>query len=402
MRLLLTACILVWNIVVSQLAKAGDPVMETTKHIQISLIQGKTAILPCMISFRDVDDDDKRKYSVIWTDRRGRTISINERVMTNHRKFEISHPYPNEWNLKVIRVRNTDSGEYKCQVNTDPVQTKVVVLIVQVPPRIYSSESVEVKETERLVIYCNVTGDPPPTVRWYKENENLPQYSGEVLVIEKALRNDSGIYKCEAENGIEPSDSEDITVDVLYAPTVQLSTNRISQYRYKSIVLDCNVIANPKEKVSWYKNGKPLYTNWKYKIEEFGQSDGSRTHTLEIGYLERLDFGDYVCMAINSAGTASEVVTVAEITTSTAVTKTEDPRTTLKPGKPTAVTTPDFEKISSSRISLSSSTSDSVSYIPDKSEQKDNVVVVPDSSSRASFCGNIQLSVSIVLIFIFL
>jgi hypothetical protein len=68
---------------------------------------------------------------VIWTDRRDRTISVNENVIMNPRKFVISHPYPNEWNLRIVRVRSTDHGEYRCQVNSDPVQTKFVVVIVQ-------------------------------------------------------------------------------------------------------------------------------------------------------------------------------------------------------------------------------------------------------------------------------
>lgn len=36
-----------------------------------------------------------------------------------------------------------------------------------------------------------------------------------MLMIDNTSRNDSGIYTCKAENGIHPSDSEDITVDVL-------------------------------------------------------------------------------------------------------------------------------------------------------------------------------------------
>lgn len=51
------------------------------------------------------------------------------------------------------------------------------------------------------------------------------------------------------------------------APTVHLSTDRISQYRHKSVVLDCHVTANPVEEVTWYKNANELVTNWKYKLE---------------------------------------------------------------------------------------------------------------------------------------
>ncbi|XP_060586612.1 protein CEPU-1-like [Ruditapes philippinarum] len=400
MKLLISSCLMIWNIVLSQLAKAGDPVMETTKHIQISIIQGKTAILPCMINFNDVDDDERRKYSVIWTDRRDRTISVNENVIMNPRKFVISHPYPNEWNLRIVRVRSTDHGEYRCQVNSDPVQTKFVVVIVQVPPRIQRSEDVEVMETETLTIYCNATGNPPPTVTWYKDGEKLPGFTGEKLVIDKALRNNSGLYRCEAKNGIDPSNSEIITVNVLYSPTVLVATSRISQYRFKSIVLNCNVLANPTATISWIKNGQYLHDNWKYKQMEFEQSDGSQSHNLEISYLERLDFGDYICFAINQAGSDSEVISVTEITTSTVDTKSTVMSATLKPSKTTKqktttritdFTTPYLDKTSSSKISLSSSSLDSVSYIPGKSD------IVADNASVRFCSGNILLLINVML-----
>lgn len=396
MKLTVSACLLLWNCIVSHLAKAGEPEMEITRQFKVTITQGKTVILPCIVSFANVDDDDRLKYSVFWTNHKRTVITMNQIVQGDHRKYLLSHPYPNEWNLKIIRVRSSDSGEYRCQVNSDPVQTKTVTLVVHVPPRISSPESVEVKESDQLVVYCNVTGDPTPTVSWYKDNKKLEEHSSEMLVIEKAARNDSGIYRCKAENGIQPADIEDITVDVLYAPTVHMSTNEISQFRYKAIVLDCKVIANPKETVTWYKNGNPLRSNWKYKLENYEQSGGSQTHSLTINYLERLDFGDYVCLAVNKVGTASQVVTVTEISTTTMIEKLERTTPVNDKGQDKTTRTTTL-KSSSGRMTLSSTSRNVLDNTPRDGE----LVEVPDNASKSLCCKNSCVFIILALAYLF-
>lgn len=66
---------------------------------------------------------------VIWSYKNGRILTTNEKVQGNRRKFQLSYEF-NEWNLQISNVRKTDSGEYKCQVNSNPVQTKTAVLVV--------------------------------------------------------------------------------------------------------------------------------------------------------------------------------------------------------------------------------------------------------------------------------
>lgn len=360
-------------------------VLGEEPEIQVSITQGLDAILPCMINFNSYNP---AQFKVIWTGRSDEYLSINESVIADHRKFRVSHPYPNEWNLQVLGVRSSDAGKYKCQVNSDPVQTKYVVLHVNVPPRISSPERAEVKEGELLLIHCNVTGIPPPNVTWYKDGKELMQYSGEVLMIEQTVRGDRGVYTCKAKNGIYPEDTEDITVDVFYLPSVHVHTSRIGQYRYKPAVLECLVVANPLETVTWYKNAKPLRDNWKYKSEDVSQSDGSVWHSLSIIYLDRTDFGDYVCMATNKVGSASAVISVLEMVTTTVMTTSSSQETPSTP-KPDdkEITTALTYIVTSSPISTTSSKTINV---PDKTDSPqnggntDNLVVVPKSSSNSS------------------
>lgn len=54
----------------------------------------------------------------------------DRRVLTDMR-ISVERPFVSDWNLHIRNVSVTDSGEYKCQINTDPVRSKRVKLVVQ-------------------------------------------------------------------------------------------------------------------------------------------------------------------------------------------------------------------------------------------------------------------------------
>ncbi|KAL4228265.1 hypothetical protein ACF0H5_013698 [Mactra antiquata] len=362
------------HFVVNVVVTADTPGIETSET-QVGITQGRTAILPCMIHNEDP------YVKVIWKDKDGRTLSRNENVLVDRRKYSVFHPFPNEWNLHIKHVRDTDDGRYTCSTSSTPVQSRIVVLRVDVPPRILNSGTIDVKEDERLDVVCNVTGTPKPTITWYKGDEVMPYVTGETMTVNHAQRKHAGQYKCTADNGVEPSATETFVVDVLYAPKVSALERRILQYKYKDAVIECQVSANPEGKVSWFKNGKELYGNWKYKIVGYQQVDESWINMLTVGMLEKRDYGEYVCFAVNEVGNDSAVITVAELTTPAAPTTKEIPvrRTTQK-----------VSKTSASYIPRSTT--------PPLNGNQENLVEVPDSSKSLSstLSNNICLLVCIV------
>lgn len=74
-----------------------------------------------------------------------------------------------------------------------------------------------------------------------------------------------------------------------------------------SCQLDCKVIGSPEIKIAWYKNDQELHASEKYHMSF---SDGTAVLIIVSATLE--DSGDYICEALNSAGTVScsTVVTV--------------------------------------------------------------------------------------------
>ena len=69
-----------------------------------------------------------------------------------------------------------------------------------------------VQETDSVTFYCNATGNPKPTITWYKDGETVAH--GEMLRFE-SNRNDSGDYWCLAENGLKTVINTSAYLDVL-------------------------------------------------------------------------------------------------------------------------------------------------------------------------------------------
>lgn len=71
-----------------------------------------------------------------------------------------------------------------------------------VQPTLQCPKTKQVKEGEKGIISCNVTGDPKPIITWKKETQSgkvLPHNS--TLVIEKVGIFDEGMYNITVNNG---------------------------------------------------------------------------------------------------------------------------------------------------------------------------------------------------------
>lgn len=85
-----------------------------------------------------------------------------------------------------------------------------------VPPHIQGSEfeGKEVVLHESIDLNCVVNGYPFPDIKWYKEDTQLSLEGNEVslsndlqtLTILKPEENDSGSYRCQAENSVDKAE----------------------------------------------------------------------------------------------------------------------------------------------------------------------------------------------------
>lgn len=58
-------------------------------------------------------------------------FSKEDDIVIADRRVSVQKTKDGGWNLKIDHVRYNDSGEYSCQINTNPVKIKRVILYVQ-------------------------------------------------------------------------------------------------------------------------------------------------------------------------------------------------------------------------------------------------------------------------------
>ncbi|KAK3593791.1 hypothetical protein CHS0354_014331 [Potamilus streckersoni] len=273
--------------------------------VNVTATTGTTAILPCTINALG----DRK---VLWMDPRGKALTMEDRRVIFDQRISVERPYTRDWNLHIRGVKHSDSGEYMCQINTSPVKIKKVILYVSEPAKIIGQMSAGdqvVQEGEKVILWCNVTGIPPPRVTWFRKsihNKNAAKEAigneGEVLIIHNITRYCDDVYECVASNDIEPADSREMKVTVEFQPEVELFTKRMSQSKGRETILDCKITANPHGFNIWRKEGKDIQASHKYGIQVFDEDAYSKTLSLRIGNIDDRDFGEYTCVAQNRHG----------------------------------------------------------------------------------------------------
>ncbi|XP_056021894.1 lachesin-like isoform X2 [Ostrea edulis] len=273
----------------------------------VTAIVGDTVTLPCSIK-------ELENYKVMWLDHRMKTLTLETRRIIADERITIERPHISDWNLFIHGVELSDAGKYMCQINTVPVKIKYIVLSVHEPPAIIpgmsSPQKVTAKEGETVQLVCNVTGVPAPTVTWYRKsshsrnhiNMEVIGYDGMVLQIRNISRYCDDVYRCVANNGVEPSASREMTVTVQFPPEVRVQNRKIQQKLGKETILDCRVTANPQQNSAWTKNGITIENDEKFEIDLYRDYTNSLTLSLKISDIQNSDYGAYRCEAQNELG----------------------------------------------------------------------------------------------------
>uniref|UniRef100_A0AAQ5YN48 DCC netrin 1 receptor n=1 Tax=Amphiprion ocellaris TaxID=80972 RepID=A0AAQ5YN48_AMPOC len=157
---------------------------------RVSALLGTDAVLECSASGYPTP-------SIQW--RRG-----EELIQSWNKKYSLLAGS----NLVIRSVTDDDSGGYSCSAsNKNHNITAQAELSVLVPPQFlnYPTNTYAYESTD-IELECAVTGNPPPTVRWMKNGEEvIPSdyfqiVDGSNLQILGLVKSDEGFYQCIAEN----------------------------------------------------------------------------------------------------------------------------------------------------------------------------------------------------------
>ncbi|XP_035251677.1 neogenin isoform X8 [Anguilla anguilla] len=110
--------------------------------------------------------------------------------------------------LRILNLTNDDAGIYSCLADSgnETVEAQAE-LTVQVPPRFLKRPAnIHAHESRDIIFECEVTGSPPPTVKWVKNGDAVIPSDYFKIIKEHNLQvlglvtSDEGFYQCLAEN----------------------------------------------------------------------------------------------------------------------------------------------------------------------------------------------------------
>ncbi|XP_056612330.1 roundabout homolog 2 isoform X1 [Triplophysa dalaica] len=218
--------------------------------------------------------------------------------------------------LMISNTRKSDAGIYIC-VGTNMVGERdsetAQVTVFERPTFLRRPINQVVLEEEAVEFRCQVQGDPPPSVRWKKDEIDIPRgrydikYDKDdyVLRIKKAAASDEGTFTCIAENRVGKTDaSATLTVRARPVAPPQFVIRPRDQIvaQGRTATFPCETKGNPQPAVFWQKEGsqnllfpnQPQQPNSRFSVSPGGD--------LTITAVQRSDAGYYICQALTVAG----------------------------------------------------------------------------------------------------
>uniref|UniRef100_A0A1I8P3U6 Ig-like domain-containing protein n=1 Tax=Stomoxys calcitrans TaxID=35570 RepID=A0A1I8P3U6_STOCA len=300
----------------------------------VTVAQGRDATFTCVVNNlggHRVSGDSSTPAKVAWIKADAKAIlAIHEHVITNNDRLSVTHNDYNTWTLNIRNVKMEDSGKYMCQVNTDPMKMQTAVLEVVIPPDIINEETsgdMMVPEGGSAKLVCRARGHPKPRITWRREDgreiiarngahqkTKALAVEGEMLTLSKVTRSEMGAYMCIASNGVPPSVSKRMKLQVHFHPLVQVPNQLVGAPVLTDVTLICNVEASPKAINYWQReNGEMIIAGDRYLLTEKEVNMYSIEMVLHIRRLQSSDFGGYKCISKNSIGDTEGTIRLYEM-----------------------------------------------------------------------------------------
>ena len=179
------------------------------------------------------------------------------------------------------------------------------LLLIVAPKVILASNTLMVEENQNVTIACNATGEPQPSVTWFKALSSLPKggtrLTNKRLIIVNVKKKDRGTYICKADN-ILGSVTDNIQLIIFSSlrfktrPPQELTPEIASTIR-----LPCVAESDLRPSIIWTRNGKTSLP---------ANSNVLQNNTLVLHNIKKEQTGSYTCRATNALKTIEAKVKV--------------------------------------------------------------------------------------------
>ncbi|XP_064157581.1 roundabout homolog 1 [Anguilla rostrata] len=211
--------------------------------------------------------------------------------------------------LMITNARKSDAGKYVC-VGTNMVgerESEIAELTVLERPSFVKRPSSQVVLVEESVEFrCEARGDPVPTVRWKKEDGDLPKGRYEIredhtLKVRRVTSADVGTYTCVAENMVGKAEAS-ATLTVREPPAFVVRPRNQVVAVGRTVTFQCGATGNPQPAIFWQREGSLSLLFSNQPPQPSSRFSVSQTGDLTITDVEHADVGYYSCQALNIAG----------------------------------------------------------------------------------------------------
>ncbi|XP_001606663.2 neurotrimin isoform X1 [Nasonia vitripennis] len=325
----------------------------------VTIPVGREAVLICVV-------EGLSTYKVAWLRVNTQTIlTIATHVITKNHRIGVTHSDHRTWYLHIRDVRESDAGDYMCQINTDPMKSQIGYLEVVVPPDILdypTSTDMVVREGSNVTLKCAATGTPKPNITWRREGSELialgngqevTSVEGPLLNITRVNRLHMGAYLCIASNGVPPTVSKRIMLIVHFPPMIWIQNQLVGAQEGQEMTLECLSEAFPKSITYWTRDNDETIAEGE-KYEPVLLDNAYKMHMkLTIRSVSQEDYGTYKCISKNSLGSTDGSIKLYHIPTTTTTVRTTTTATTTTTTPIPAVTRAEKRQRSRQRVTPS-------------------------------------------------
>ncbi|XP_067364559.1 roundabout homolog 2-like isoform X1 [Channa argus] len=252
---------------------------------------GEPAVLEC------VPPRGHPEPTVSWKRNNVRVSTKDERVTMRGGKLMISH------------TRKSDAGMYVCvgtnmvgERDSDPAE----LVVYERPVLVRRPVNQVVMEDETVDFLCEVHGDPAPTVRWRRDEGELPRgrfeiRNGNNLRLFRVKEQDEGTYTCTSENSVGKTEASAM-LQVHVPPQIASKPRDQIATQGKSLTFQCGTTGNPPPAIFWQKEGSQMLLFPGQPPSQSGRYSVAMNGELTITDVHPEDAGFYICQAISVAG----------------------------------------------------------------------------------------------------
>ncbi|KAM6939519.1 B-cell receptor CD22-like [Xenentodon cancila] len=204
-------------------------------------------------------------------------------------------PASEEETLVFTSIQSSESGEYYCTSENELGSSRSQFIPIDVkyrpkPPFVSVSPSGDIVEGTSATLICRTDANPAAKYSWYRRSGHNKVGENKRLIFRSIVSSDSGEYYCAAENKLGWIRSENVFINVKYAPKPPsvwvCPPGEIVEGT--SVTLTCHSASNPAAKYSWYRRNV--------------RTPASEEQTLVFTSIQSSESGEYYCTSENELG----------------------------------------------------------------------------------------------------